>query len=437
MRKCKFIHAADLHLGTPLQSSYNLPEELSKILQEATYDALEGICDLAIYHDVDFIIFSGDVFDQEARSIRALEFFKKQINKLKENKIFVYMIGGNHDPINKETISFFKDCENLWIFGSDKAEEKDFLTKDNLLVRVIGQSYRSRADSRKMANCFNPVDDFSFNIGVVHTQLDPHNNNYVPCSLTELKSKKDIDYWALGHIHKGKIISDNKPTVVYPGTPQGRHVGEEGPRYCVLVTAEDKNIKDISFLLTSPVIWYEIEVSIDESYKLAPKNIVELEELLISKIEEINDINKKNIKGHMIRWVITGKTSLHEQLEEQQDEVKEKILDTLRRKFLSEDSFVWSDSILFRTNKPLPSVEKLKKQSEIFGYLDELARECLTDNSLKNEIIKELGEVWEWESDHENYNEDRLQLNEEILSALIEQAKEHSIESLLERREKN
>ena len=33
--------------------------------------------------------------------------------------------------------------------------------------------------------------------------------------------EKDFDYWALGHIHKRTILSENPP-IIYPGNIQGQ-----------------------------------------------------------------------------------------------------------------------------------------------------------------------------------------------------------------------
>ena len=40
----------------------------------------------------------------------------------------------------------------------------------------------------------------------LHTQLDPGNPNYCPCSVEDLLSQEHIHYWALGHIHQPRIV---------------------------------------------------------------------------------------------------------------------------------------------------------------------------------------------------------------------------------------
>jgi DNA repair protein SbcD/Mre11 len=71
-----------------------------------------------------------------------------------------------------------------------------------------------------------PVDG-AFNIGVLHTSMDGH-ANYVPCIVNDLIAR-GYDYWALDHVHCGKILCRN-PHVVFPENLQGRHIRETDPK---------------------------------------------------------------------------------------------------------------------------------------------------------------------------------------------------------------
>lgn len=64
---------------------------------------------------------------------------------------------------------------------------------------------------------------------------------YAPTKLDVLRSK-GYDYWALGHVHKREIVSD-EPLVVFPGNTQGRHIRETGPKGCELVTLETGGLR--------------------------------------------------------------------------------------------------------------------------------------------------------------------------------------------------
>ena len=58
-----------------------------------------------------------------------------------------------------------------------------------------------------------------FTIGMVHCSVDGYSDNadYAPCRLSDMIGK-DIQYWALGHIHKRAVLKESDPCIVYPGT---------------------------------------------------------------------------------------------------------------------------------------------------------------------------------------------------------------------------
>ena len=101
-----------------------------------------------------------------------------------------------------------------------------------MIAAVSGFSYKNRAESRKLHLEYEYIPGV-WNIGLLHTQLELSNNNYVPASLTELMDMENINYWALGHIHKYSLLHKARNrAILFPGTPQGRNMNEEGVRGC-------------------------------------------------------------------------------------------------------------------------------------------------------------------------------------------------------------
>ncbi|MFW6237785.1 MAG: metallophosphoesterase family protein, partial [Halanaerobiales bacterium] len=74
-KEIQFIHTADLHLGSPLNCGGEPPSRLSSLFNEGGYLAFEALVDRALEFDVDFVLIAGDVYDREARSVRAARFF--------------------------------------------------------------------------------------------------------------------------------------------------------------------------------------------------------------------------------------------------------------------------------------------------------------------------------------------------------------------------
>ena len=73
----------------------------------------------------------------------------------------------------------------------------------------------------------------------MHTSLDgsPPHDVYAPCSTADLLAS-GFRYWALGHIHK-RSTTEGPCAVVMPGIPQGRDVGEHGPKSVTLASVLD------------------------------------------------------------------------------------------------------------------------------------------------------------------------------------------------------
>lgn len=96
----KFIHCADLHLDSPFKSRSYLSQSIFEDMQKSAYESFKKIVDLALNEEIDFMIVSGDLFDQQNRTLRAEVFLKEQFERLSKEQIFVYICHGNHDPLS-------------------------------------------------------------------------------------------------------------------------------------------------------------------------------------------------------------------------------------------------------------------------------------------------------------------------------------------------
>ena len=109
-----FIHLADIHLGRPFSclSEFSCSEMDLSVYKNAVEKSLEKVFDFAVNKRVDFILISGDTFDNTEFDISSKFVFKNFLKKLEKEKIQVYVVCGNHDPIssyNKNTFNFDED----------------------------------------------------------------------------------------------------------------------------------------------------------------------------------------------------------------------------------------------------------------------------------------------------------------------------------------
>ena len=236
MSTVTFIHAADLHLGAPFKGLRTIAPAWADILLEAIPEAFRKIIDTALDQQVDFVVFAGDIFDNSHPSYADFSLFVSGLRQLNQAGIPVYFVTGNHDPYISWDNSFAALPENAHLLGATKPEFACFERDGKPLALIGGRGYYtqswpseeniSEGISRETAmadlGVFAP-----FMIGILHTGLDidvtrsPVNPKHL--------LKKDVDYWACGHVHQPRILpSKEDPRIVYSGCPQGRDMKEEG-----------------------------------------------------------------------------------------------------------------------------------------------------------------------------------------------------------------
>ncbi|NLZ43908.1 MAG: hypothetical protein GX894_03540, partial [Clostridia bacterium] len=336
---------------------------------------------------------------------------------------------------------FFDLPGNVWVFSADEAECREVRDgKGKLVARVCGQSYRSRSEPRKLHEAYTVPDQEVCNIALLHTQLEPGNTNYVPCSLAELTAREDIHYWALGHIHRCRVLNRGVPAVAYPGIPQGRDFGETGPGGCLLVEMAPGEAPDFFYLPVASVVWQRVELSLTSEPDL--QNLTDLEHRLVEKAGElaatplaipeglpVADMGWQP-EGYILQWNIAGRGELHNLWARQEEEAAMELTAALRRKLEGREPFLWTDAVVIRTARPLPRIEELLAKNPVFHELAGVVA-YFQDPAHREELLANLGRIWEPAPDPENLDEERLPLDEETLAAIIDRARELIIERLV------
>lgn len=460
----RFIHTADLHLGRPVSSGGKPPERLKEIFNNAGYETWENICDLAIDREVDCVLISGDLYDREARSVKAGRIFSEQCRRLEEAGIKIYVISGNHDPMGRKKEPFSLP-QNVHIFSSEEVEnilqkaenyEESSGNKDSCRGEIIGQSYRSKFESRKMYTYYTPEKSSDFKLGLLHTQLDPGNKRYVPVSRQDLLAKNNLDYWALGHIHEPQVIKPSLPAILYSGTPQARSIKETGVKGCFLIELiaeqRQKSIR-INFAPSASVIFVRMHVDITRENN-SLNNLSDLENLLKQKAQKFlqrdfrSRINfpgseKVNIidtpagmrpKGFVVRWLVSGRSSIHELIAENREEAEKELSEQLNRIFAAaaREPFLWTHSLQFRLNPELPEIKEIE-DNEIYREIESIIEKIKDDEDLQEELRNEWGKIWQGAEEPEERRNDRfypdIETTEDILQAAHQQIIAHLFSS--------
>ena len=231
-RQFRFLHTADLHLDSPLQSLAARDPELRALIEGATRQVLSAIVDLCLDESVDALLIAGDLYDGQQRNPRTVAVLASEMRRLQAAGIPVFIIKGNHDAESPLTASLDLP-DNVHVFsgrgGSVALDDR---------AEIHGVSFAKRHSPESLLPKYRPPVAGRFNIGMLHTSLSgsPRHDVYAPCSIDELKAF-GYDYWALGHIHAREVHA-SEPAIVMPGIPQGRHINESGARSVTLVTLE-------------------------------------------------------------------------------------------------------------------------------------------------------------------------------------------------------
>ena len=233
----RILHTADLHLDAPLASLALRDPELRESVAAATRAAFERIVDTAISERVAALLIAGDLFDGKARSARTAAFLIGQFERLGAAGIRSFCIKGNHDAENPVTGALdLPACVHVFDARGGKVQ----LDED---VWIHGVSFADRHAPESLLPRFAAPVAGAVNIAMLHTSLGgaAGHDTYAPCSLGDLV-RMGFDYWALGHVHKRQVHAAD-PWVVMPGTPQGRDMGETGPKSASLLSIAEGRIE--------------------------------------------------------------------------------------------------------------------------------------------------------------------------------------------------
>jgi DNA repair protein SbcD/Mre11 len=313
----KFIHAADIHLDTPLQGLVHYAGAPVNEIRNATRRAFEKLLDAALAHQVDFVIIAGDLYDVGLKSFESALFFNRQMTRLKEAGIDVYLIHGNHDAASK-LIKQLRPPANVHVFRSNEPQtfRRDVL---HLPVAIHGQSFATPEVTDDLAANYPAPVANAFNIGVLHTNISgiSEHANYAPCSLDTLRNK-GYHYWALGHVHNRQIFCSD-PYIVFPGNIQGRHGKEPGEKSCELVTVSDAGAVSIERIPTSVLLWSEVEIDASDC-----QTADDLYERLPALFRRLVSESRERVTALRVR--IAGSSEAHTELNRDPEVVRNEVM---------------------------------------------------------------------------------------------------------------
>ncbi len=365
----QFIHAADLHIDSPLRGLQRYEGAPADRLQGATRTALVRIVDLAIRKQVAFVIIAGDLFDGHWQDMQTGLWTASQFRRLQQANIDVYLMRGNHDAesLIGRTMRW---PPNVHEFTTSKPQT---FRHEASGMALHGQGFAHRSVQEDLAANYPAPLDGWFNIGVLHTSLtgDPLHDPYAPTSVRVL-NERGYHYWALGHIHARRTIQE-APYIGYPGNTQGRHINEPGSKGCSLVTVTDGHLDSITFEATDSLRWATVEVELEEQDG-DDRFLEKLRDHLLSARDRCEDC------FCAARIVVTGACRLHEQLALTEDGRQTEQLSADIRNLANEfEESIWVEKVVWNT-RPVADINRLRQQQDLLGDLLRMSAAIANDD---------------------------------------------------------
>ena len=379
MTSFRFLHAADIHLDSPLKGLAGHEGSAAERIRTATREAFDQLVGLAIEEQIAFLIIAGDLYDGDWRDYKTGLFFVSQMGRLNKAGIPVYLLYGNHDAESQITRRLTLP-ENVNVFGTRKPQS---FKVDELDVALHGQSFRQRDITDNLALTYPEPVAGAFNIGVLHTGLGGMggHENYAPCSLNDLVNK-GYHYWALGHVHQAEVLNE-QPHIVFSGNLQGRHVRETGGKGACLVTVENGEIVDLVTLHSDVVRWAVVPVSLDDSTSIG-EAADRVRDAIENAVANLAD-------GRLLacRIQLQGRTEIHEQLLAAEDH----LLAEARSNALGlGDDVAWVEKVVIAT-EPEIDPQTLAEREDAIGELRRMLQEAGTDTDLLQQFEADIGEM--------------------------------------------
>jgi DNA repair protein SbcD/Mre11 len=379
----RFVHAADIHLDSPLKGLSGYDGAAAERIRTACREAFDTLVNVAIEERAAFVVIAGDLYDGDWRDYHTGLFFAGQMGKLARAGIRAFVLHGNHDAESQLTRRL-QLPDNVRTFSARKPET---IVLKELGVALHGQSFGQRDVSENMALAYPKPVDGVVNIGVLHTGLGGLTGsgtgghaNYAPCTLEDLVNK-GYDYWALGHVHKGGVLCE-RPYVVFPGNIQGRHIRETGPKGAYLVTVEDGEIAGLEFFPTDVVRWAMVTVTAGGCTR--PAEAIDLMRDAI--VEAVNEADGRLLA---CRIEIRGRTDIHASLLVS----GEMLLAEARAAALGlGEQVAWIERVAAAT-EPVASNGVAEAREDALGSLSRMLGEAASDPELLGRLEADIGEL--------------------------------------------
>lgn len=233
----RFIHSSDWQLG---MTRWFLSTEAEPRFAQARIDAIAKLGKLAVEHQAQFIVVAGDVFESNQLSRQTVV---RTMDALKALTVPVFLLPGNHDPLDGSSIFNTKEVMNAGDHVIVLRDSKPVRVPGLDNVEVLGAPWRTKHPSSDL--CADLLanlekDERKIRIVVAHGQVDSLSPDTARPEIIKLSTVEAavngglVQYVALGDKHSLTNVGGSG-RVWYSGAPLVTDFTEPEPNKAVLV----------------------------------------------------------------------------------------------------------------------------------------------------------------------------------------------------------
>jgi DNA repair protein SbcD/Mre11 len=305
----RFIHAAGVLADHQVRDTAPCDAEVRSKLIEATLLSFERIIEACVDHEVDFLLLTGDTFDESDRSLQARVAIRDGFQCLEEAGIDVFVVPGPRD--SQDAWASFKGLpDNVSLFVPEVDEPTAIMRHGNVLATL--QACLGRSAGKALHH------EESSSIG--QSRIGPFRIGIVPpfVSGRDVPDKSVVDTWLSTHrvdylavpLPFARLSVTRMEQVAHgPGPATSMSRDDLGPAGCSLVTITARSSISTEMIVTSPVRREKIKISIGETATWD-----QLMSAMRGYVESLPALDRASVL--MLNWELTGSGSLHESLQD-------------------------------------------------------------------------------------------------------------------------
>jgi DNA repair protein SbcD/Mre11 len=303
----RFIHAAGVLVDHQVRDTGPCDDDVRSKLIDATLLSFERIVEACVDHEVDFLLLTGDTFDESDRSLRARVAIREGFECLEEAGIDVFVVPGPRD--SQDAWASFKALpDNVSLFVPEVDEPTAIMRNGNVLATLqacLGRSTDSAAEQDESSS-MGQSRIGPFRIGIIAPFAS---SGAVPdTSVVETwLSTHRVDYLAVPLPFARTTVTRMQQIAHGPGPATSMTRADCGPAGCSLVTVEARASIATETIVTSPLRRETINITIGET-----ANWDQLMSAMRGYVESLPALDRASVL--ILNWVLTGGGELYESL---------------------------------------------------------------------------------------------------------------------------